>query len=632
MKENVKDAAGEQYKNKVVWNQRGASMEVNNSSGEEQWSVTHYSGSNIKITPSVNSELATNNKQRKVVNDEFNLIGNTKNTFIGGDNIERVVGSSIRQSGYSNPEQVEAMKEWKAQYQPVAERNSMFRTQVGGVSYPNGVTTPENGTRDKNPAKNQELYRNRVNPGGPGKAKMTEIPVVGDGVNQVASLETFELPEAQFQVSNPNEEDYGESESPSTENGIYEPTPEHATLGEDIKRLQDTTLTPLEQKIFGDGAHVGGDTQEFTFRNVAINIGAAINDYPSIRTNPKGRAIPGCVNVGTNAGTFIKVEAVSSVEEVDNSRFPVGTRTTTVGNRDVLEVGSGGVQIKTSGSMEIGATMYKLGANQIHINSAEGVYIDSPTVVSITSRNKISLTSNKQVLINPSLGVQNNIQVGGAAYLQGETYLHHVTAPQEIQTTAEMTLLGRLLEGLEFKCDVSGFKAGNHTVYAEGPGGGTITLKADSNKKVENDAHGHNFFNLPLRLTTHDGDIAKVAEGENINVDGFATPAQAVANGGSGATPQSSRPSSPRELVKQSPNTLLPNNRLLVTATGALKQAPAQLEKFGSFAKEQLAAPLAAVRSAREQLADSRDAVQSLIPGPGQSTVDLQAAGTSEMA
>jgi len=135
---------------------------------------------------------------------------------------------------------------------------------------------------------------------------------------------------------------------------------------------------------------------------------------------------------------------------------------------------------------------------------------------------------------------------------------------------------------------------------------------------VENDAHGHNFFNLPLRLTTHDGDIAKVAEGENINVDGFSTPAQAVANGGSGATPQSSRPSSPRELVKQSPNTLLPNNRLLVTATGALKQAPAQVEKFGSFAKEQLEAP--------------RDAVQSLIPGPGQSTVDLQAAGTSEMA
>jgi len=617
MDKNVKDAAGEQYKNKVVWNQRGASIEIDNTTGQELLALTHYSGSNIKITPSVNSELATNNKQRKVVNDEFNLIGNTKNTFIGGDNIERVVGSSIRQSGYSNPEQVEAMKEWKAQYQPVAERNSMFRTQVGGVSYPNGVTTPENGTRDKNPAKNQELYRNRVNPGGPAKSEMVGIPVVGDGVNQVASLETFQLPEAQFQVSNPNEEDYGESESPSTENGIYEPTPEHATLGEDIKRLQDTTLTPLEQKIFGDGANVGGDTQEFTFRNVAINIGAAINDYPSIRTNPKGRTIPGCVDVGVNAGAFTKVEAVPSVEEVDNSRFPVGTRSTTVGNRDVLEVGSGGVQIKTSGSMEIGATMYKLGANQIHINSAEGVYIDSPAVVSITSRNKISLTSNKQVLINPSLGVQNDIKVGGSAYLQGETYLHHVTAPQEIQTTAEMTLLGKLLKGLKFKCTVSGFKAGNHTVTTPS-GSGTITLKADSNKKVENDAHGHNFYNLPLRLADHDGDIAKIAEGENINVDGFATPGQAVMNGGSGATEQSSRPSSPRELVKQSPNTLLPNNRLLVTATGALKQATTQLEKAGSFAKEQLAAP--------------RAAVQSLIPGPGQSTVDLQAAGDQAVA
>ena len=389
MNKNVQEAAGEQYKNKVVWNQRGGSIEIDNSTGEELLALTHYSGSNTKMTPSVTSEYAANNKQTEVVNDAFELIHNTKNTFIGGDHIERIVGSKIRQSGYSNPEQVEAVKEWKAAYQPVAERNSMFRTQVGGVSYPNGVVTPENGTRDKNPAQNQELYRNKVSPGGPGKAEMTRgVPQIGTSSNQVASLETFDVPGDRFEVSNPNEEDYGESESPSTENGIYEPTPEHATLGEDIKRLQDTTLTPLEQKMGGDGANVGGDTQEFTFRNVAINIGAAINDYPSIRTNPKGRTIPGCVDVGVNAGAFANVEAVPSVEEVDNSRFPVGTRSTTVGNRDVLEVGSGGVQIKTSGGMEIGATMYKLGANQIHLNSDSGIYMDSPNLVSITSRKK----------------------------------------------------------------------------------------------------------------------------------------------------------------------------------------------------------------------------------------------------
>jgi len=220
MNKNVKEAAGEQYKNKVVWNQRGGSIEIDNSTGEELLAFTHYSGSNTKMTPSVNSEYAANNKQTEIVNDEFELIHNNKNTFIGGDHIERIVGSKIRQSGYSNPEQVEAAKQWKKEFQPIAERNSMFRTQVGGVSYPNGVVTPENGTRDKNPAHNQELYRNRVNPEGPATAEMTGVPQIGSGSNQVASLETFEVPGDRYEVSNPNEEDYGESESPSTENGI----------------------------------------------------------------------------------------------------------------------------------------------------------------------------------------------------------------------------------------------------------------------------------------------------------------------------------------------------------------------------------------------------------------------------
>ena len=202
--------------------------------------------------------------------------------------------------------------------------------------------------------------------------------------------------------------------------------------------------------------------------------------------------------------------------------------------------------------------------------------------------------------------------MGGSAYIQGETYLHHVTAPQEIQTTELAKIFAKPVSSKKIgEVEVSwGHKPGSATFSVYGTG-------ADEDS-VQCYDHQHNFYNLPLRLTSGGGDVAKISEGESINVDGFSTPAQAVANGGGKATQQSSLPSSPREVVKQSPNTLLPNNRLLVTATGALKQASAQVEKFGSFAKEQLAAP--------------RAAVQSLIPSPGQSTVDLQAAGDSEMA
>ncbi len=245
MKKGVKEAAEEQYQNKVVWNQRGGSIEIDNSTGTEGIYLTHYSGSNTKMTPSVTSEYAVNNKQTEVVNDYFETIRNNRNTYIGGDHVERIIGSKIRQNGYSSPEQVEAVKQWKAAYKPVAERNSMFPVQRGGVSYPNGVTMQEAGARDKNPTRNQELYRNQTNPEGPPMAGLMEVPVIGAGVNQVGSLEGFEIPLPQFQVSNPNEEDFGEAESPSTENGIYPPEPKRATLPADIKLLQETQLTPL---------------------------------------------------------------------------------------------------------------------------------------------------------------------------------------------------------------------------------------------------------------------------------------------------------------------------------------------------------------------------------------------------
>ena len=48
-----------------------------------------------------------------------------------------------------------------------------------------------------------EVYRNRVSPGGAAKAEMTAVPQIGTSSNQVASLETFEVPGDQFEVSNP---------------------------------------------------------------------------------------------------------------------------------------------------------------------------------------------------------------------------------------------------------------------------------------------------------------------------------------------------------------------------------------------------------------------------------------------
>ena len=49
MSKEQSDAAGELYNNKSVLNQRGGSLQFENSTGHEGVYITNYHGSNIKL-------------------------------------------------------------------------------------------------------------------------------------------------------------------------------------------------------------------------------------------------------------------------------------------------------------------------------------------------------------------------------------------------------------------------------------------------------------------------------------------------------------------------------------------------------------------------------------------------------
>ncbi len=69
------------YRNKVVINQRGASIDINNTTDQEAIQISQRSGSNLLINNLVNSELATNNKQVNVVGDNFSTVGGESTEF-----------------------------------------------------------------------------------------------------------------------------------------------------------------------------------------------------------------------------------------------------------------------------------------------------------------------------------------------------------------------------------------------------------------------------------------------------------------------------------------------------------------------------------------------------------------------
>ena len=527
MSDRKQKVNSEEYQNKSTWNQRGGTIDINNSTDRESLNLSQYSGSNIKIANNVTSELAVNNKQVKVNNDFFETVKNNRSIYAGKDVVIRAGENVYNLKGFKDNDEIEAAREWKKTYEPVAKKNSQFETLRGGTSYPGNVPTPQDGIRSPNPTENQEIYVTDSKYPDIAYGLLTSLlPPQRRKILDEVELYTRVKPQVTedcYKVKNPSQEDIDSAagasgyasnapgamnypgENASTERGIWAPNPAHQELKQDLIDIQKK-LEPIEQRMGN-----GGDEEEFVYRDKVEVVGAAFNDYPSIRVDKKGRTVPESMVVGKHVSNT-NTEAVPHVEDVDNnSNFPTGNYDLTVGNRYNVKVGSGGVQIKSTGGVEIGGTTFKVAANKTNIQSADGVNITSESIVEIQSKNNISLRSNRQIYIEPGLGVKNNTIIGGSQYTEGEIYANHITAPAEIQQTEDVELYGNPVAGA-----IIG-QAGPYTVFG-----------IPTPNSIKTYPHSHHFKNLPLRLTETNDDVKQIAQAEGINVNGYQGSSQCV--------------------------------------------------------------------------------------------------------
>ncbi len=510
----------QEYRSKSILNQKGAAVDINNSTDREEIKISQYSGSNISLNNLVNNELATNNKQVKVINDSFTSVGKNRSVFTGKDSIERVQENTYSLKGFVNDSNLEAATNWKETYKPAAADNALFQIK----------RTSEGGSRGDNSTKEGEYTptNSKKNGGGDvtgyaGSAIVdSDTDEVTDYVKPIFTTDT--PPEA----TSPETEDIlsgnvtypeGPDKNSATEGGDWPPEKKHEELKDTIKDLQEK-LNEIEDKLGN-----GGDEVEFIKRGKTQTVGAAFNDYQSVRVDTVGRSQPQEVVVGPNLA-FVNVGSVPHVEDVDNSmNFPVGNYTLTVGNRYNVLVGSGGLQLKSTGSVEVVGTHTKVLGGKVDISAKYGVSITSPENIEISSAGNsgagINIRSNKQVFIEPGLGVKNNITTSGSIYAAGEIFTHHITAPCEVQQTEFTTLLGK------FNTD-----QGRKLRIGECEIGGTFfPVYADpTDNLILNYPHSHNFNNLPLRLMKDHKGLRDVAIGEGINRNGYSTQSREVVN------------------------------------------------------------------------------------------------------
>ena len=502
------------YKNKAIINQRGGSVVIDNTTNQEKVHLSHRNGANIGLYDTVNSELAPNNKQINIVHDEYQTVGNNKNSFIGGDNITRVGENSYSLNGFISQGELDAYQEWKLIYAPVALANSEFKIKRGGESLPNGKSLEQEGSRSNNPVIGEDVYvvDNTFNgySGVPVRYKnldevvnYSKVPdrgkTVGAKKKQITK-ENIEKSAGENGSKAPGVLEFGADKSASTEEGIW--TTSQTNLRDLLLNIQDS-LSAAESKMGN-----GGDSINLHKRNSFVTIGAIFNDYPSIRIDKYGRSQPLEMLV-SETGAYKNHDYAPLIEEIDNSsNFPCGNDNKVIGNSWSRTVGSGGISLKTTGSFELGGTTVKIGGKQILINASHGLSIASEEFVEIQSLKSIILRSNRQVYAESSVGVKNNIIVGGGVYTEGELYVHHVTAPLEVQQTQDTLVLGQFRTDTDRSLVIGEVQVKGewYPVYAKA-----------TNDLLFTYPHSHHFNNLPLRLTKSNSDVRKFAQNEKMN-------------------------------------------------------------------------------------------------------------------
>ena len=550
------DTDTETYRNKFVINQKAGSLEFVNTDNREILKMTHYSGSFKEFNNRVNTELATKNDQKLVVENQFLTVQGFRSSYIGRDLDNIVKGDNYKKVGNLDRS---THQKWKTVAGALHDVKKMFDIrrldQVPADGTPGFAPCPccKNGeVMDKlhSIASEMKRYNNSKWPGVSGGG-IDNFPVRVNSKNEIteslkASYEqppivTRKVLENQWvQNDDPDNKIFGldcpvcngSGLSPSTMHGTWAPTPEKTQ-----KEFDELYLPTVEQlfEIEKDLGHGGSEFIDIA-KHKSETIGLVMNDFDSVRVDDVGKIYRDSVVVHP-LGTFNSQAPSPLVEYVHVDDLPGGSYALNVCNKWNVTVGSGGINMRTTGPVDVSGSIVNVAGDQVNVGSANEVNIDGgkrlsleADIVSIKQRER------KQVLVDSNLGVSQNVVIGGGAHVEGELTVNHVTAPAEIQETDPVVIFGQLLAGLTFKCNLAGgehedeaHSGDNHPTWTNC----TITVipgttpEGSNHDKVRMYPHTHHFKNLPLNLKENNDEVRKDGMDCNAPVRRDAKPVEA---------------------------------------------------------------------------------------------------------
>jgi hypothetical protein len=224
------------------------------------------------------------------------------------------------------------------------------------------------------------------------------------------------------------------SKSPSTAGGLF-PSNIISEIEEENECIRISEELDEILKKLPDG----GDCYDEITNDMYIRVGAVNNTNPAVRVNNKGGLIHSGVMHGDNgpANTF---NSTPLVEQTGNdANFPCGNYTISCGNKFNVLAATGGISLKTAGVSELAGVATKVtGTHAIEMSTSGSMSIGAGRGLSISAETlNLSQSKGGQVAVGGSLGVENQLTVGGSASINGELYCQHITGPASMQVTEQ---------------------------------------------------------------------------------------------------------------------------------------------------------------------------------------------------
>lgn len=455
------------FKDHTIMNHPAGYLEFLNSKGIEQVNLIHKNGSGIMLTPRQFSLISTKNFKANFLSD---VTLETKGDFtihVDKDLNITHLGDSFSVTGDADKWQ-KYMEGIANDLKPIHNKKQLFETQrtkfhnsvdQSSLQKKNGVLAPcPTDSIGIKIIKTDDPMKWTPYAYGPCSRTLAILEDGKDSFNTYTGAGGLAPDDGWFCLTC-----HGTKESPSTQDGNFLIEKIKSEIEKDMVELT-TTLSQKEKFLGQNKKPSGGDSYNTVSKNKIEIIGLTFNNLNAVRVDPVGRLIPNNITVDPFGSSVYKSYRASAlIERVHVDDHPGGDLVVNVGNSYKLNVGSNGIDIKTSGNLDLFGSTMRMTSQQIQlgsrlnmeITSGDSMFISSPNIVikpvvsefeiedskgnvrALPANGKNKTEQMGQLLVDGNLGVAGNTIIKGGLHIEGEVTLHHLTMPMEMHITEE---------------------------------------------------------------------------------------------------------------------------------------------------------------------------------------------------